>query len=346
MKKPDFNKLRIFWLRIATTFTSLFLLWLLVSLLSFSGEKKDSPEDDKYLNEFNSKYAVFAIDFPEDLSFAGEKVPLQYVDVYENLDREFLVNSYWHSQAFLYIKRAYRYFPVIEPILKKNGVPDDFKYLCVAESGLSNVVSPAGAAGFWQFIKATGQKYKLEITDEVDERYNLEKSTEAACRYLNDAFAVYKNWAMVAASYNVGMGGLDNQIKKQRVTSYYDLLLNDETSRYVFRIIAIKTIMDNPLHYGFHYRKKDLYPPLSPETVTIDTTISDLASFALSKNINYKILKYYNPWLRQNSLTVSDGKNYILQIPKPGSRELEKIWLDSGLLNEEINDTSSVNNSN
>lgn len=346
MKKPDLKKLRSFWFRVASTFTLLFLLWLLINLLSFSGEKKVSYEDEKYIQEFNSRYAVYAIDFPDNLTFAEEKVPLEYFDVYENLDREFLVNSYWHSQAFLYIKRAYRYFPIIEPILKKNGVPDDFKYLCVAESGLSNVVSPAGATGFWQFIKPTGLKYNLEINDEVDERYDLEKSTEAACKYLKDSYKVYKDWAMVAASYNVGMGGLDNQIKKQKVNSYYDLLLNEETSRYVFRIIAIKTIMANPVHYGFHYRKRDLYPPLTADLITIDSNITDLASFAQTMEINYKILKYFNPWLRQNTLTIKEGKIYKLQIPKAESRNLNKIWLDSGLLDEAENDTSAVKNSN
>lgn len=343
MKKPDLRKLRNLWLKVATTFTSLFLLWLLINLLSFSGEKQVDPEDEKYLQEFNTKYAVFAIDFPDNLTFAGEKVPLNYFDVYENLDREFLINTYWHSQAFLYLKKANRYFPIIEPILKKNGIPDDFKYLCVAESGLTNVVSPAGATGFWQFMKATGLKYGLEITEEVDERYDLEKSTEAACKYLKDAYKLYNDWAMVAASYNVGMGGLDNQIKKQKVESYYDLLLNDETSRYVFRIIALKTIMDNPIHYGFHYRPKDLYPPLQSDKFIVDTTITDLATFALSKEINYKILKYFNPWLRQNTLTIKDGKKYVLQIPKPGNRDLEKLWLDSGLLENDKNDTVSVN---
>jgi membrane-bound lytic murein transglycosylase D len=345
LKKIDIKKLRNFWLRVASTFTSLFLLWLLISLFSFSGEKKESPDNRKYIDEFNSRYAVFSIEFPKDLTFAGEKVPLEFFDVYENLDREFLINTYWHSQAFLYIKRAYRYFPVIEPILKRNGVPDDFKYLCVAESGLTNVVSPAGASGFWQFIKATGIKYGLEIDDEIDERYNLEKSTEAACHYLKDSYAVYKDWAMVAASYNIGPSGLDDQIKKQKVNSYYDLLLTDETSRYVFRIIAIKTIMDKPINFGFHYRKKDLYPPLPSDIITVDSSISDLAEFALKKEVNYKLLKFFNPWLRQNTLTIKEGKKYFLKLPKPGFRDLEKIWIESGLVNEEPSDSTSLKNS-
>lgn len=341
MKNIDSNRLKQFWLKLASTFTALCLLWLIISLFSFSGQKTDSTEDKKYVEEFNAKYAVFAIEFPDNLTFAGEKVPLEYFDVYENLDREFLINTYWHSQAFLFIKRAYRYFPIIEPILKKNRIPDDFKYLCVAESGLSNVVSPAGATGFWQFIKSTGLKYGLEISDEIDERYNLEKSTQAACNYLNDSYKYYKDWALVAASYNAGMGGVDNQIKKQKVTSYYDLMLNEETSRYVFRIIAIKTIMDNPKNYGFHYRKKDLYPPIPTDNIVLDTSITDLANFAILKEVNYKLLKYFNPWLRLNTLTITQGKKYILKIPKSGYRDLNKIWIESGLLQDEVADTTT-----
>lgn len=328
MKKINFILNKNFWLSFLSSFLLIALLGFMVNLLSFSGEKIPAAEND-YIDDFTEKYAVFAIDFPRDLSFAGEKVPLENFDVHENLDREFLVNTYWHSQSFLFIKRAYRYFPVIDQILKQNGIPADFKYLCVAESGLTNSVSPAGATGFWQFMKATAIKYKLEINDEIDERYNLVKSTRAACKYLKDSYSVYKNWALVAASYNAGMGNIDNQLKKQKVNSYYDLLLNEETSRYVFRIIAIKTIMENPRQFGFRYRTKDLYPPLAYTEVEIDTTISDLTEFALLNNINYKILKYFNPWLRQNSLTINDGKKYTILIPKPGSRELEKLWLEA-----------------
>ncbi len=340
----NIKQLKNFWLKLASTFTALCLLWLMISLFSFSGNKTESPIDKKYLDEFYTRYAVFAIQFPDNLSFADEKVPLEDFDVYENLDREFLINTYWHSQTFLFIKRSYRYFPVIEPILKENGIPDDFKYLCVAESGLSNAVSPIGASGFWQFMKPTAIKYGLEVSDEIDERYNLEKSTKAACDYLKDCYNNYKNWALVAASYNAGTGGIDNQVKKQKVNSYYDLMLNDETSRYVYRIIAIKTIMSNPLIYGFHFRKKDLYPPIPTENIVVDSTISDLASFAISKDINYKMLKYFNPWLRQNSLTISQSKKYTLKIPKAGYRDLNKIWLDSGIPEQETNDTTSVNN--
>lgn len=333
-----------FWLKLASTFTALCLLWLIISLFSFSDKKTESQVDKKYLQEFYDRYAVYAIQLPDNLSFATEKVPLEYFDVYENLDKEFLVNTYWHSQIFLFIKRAYRYFPIIEPILKENDVPDDFKYLCVAESGLSNAVSPAGASGFWQFMKSTAIKYGLEVNDEIDERYNLEKSTKAACSYLKDCYKNYKNWTLVAASYNAGMGGIDNQVKKQKVSSYYDLMLNEETSRYVYRIIAIKTIMDNPLSYGIHFRKRDLYPPILTEKLPVDTSISDLASFAIAKDLNYKMLKYFNPWLRQNSITITQSKTYTLTIPKKGCRDLNKIWLDSGMLEKENSDTASINN--
>ncbi|NCO54713.1 MAG: lytic transglycosylase domain-containing protein [Bacteroidetes bacterium] len=336
------KQLKYFWLKLASTFTALCLLWLVVSLFSFSGKKTESPEDKKYLQEFYNRYAVYAIQLPDNLSFANEKVPIEYFDVYENLDKEFLVNTYWHSQIFLFIKRAYRYFPIIEPILKENGIPNDFKYLCVAESGLSNVVSPAGASGFWQFIRATATKYGLEVNDEIDERYNLEKSTKAACDYLKESYRNYKNWTLVAASYNAGMGGIDNQVKKQKVNSYYDLMLNEETSRYVYRIIAIKTIMDNPLNYGIHYRKRDLYPPIPTEKIIVDTNITDLASFAIDRDLNYKMLKYFNPWLRQNSITITLSKIYALTIPQKGYRDLNKIWLDSGILEQNNTDTTSI----
>lgn len=344
MEENKVNILKKFWVKLATTFTALVLLWGVISIFTFSNKDDEATNDKKYLEDLYSKYGVYAIPLPENLSFANEKVPIEYFDVYENLDREFLINTYWHSQAFLYIKKSARYFPVIEPILKQYNVPDDFKYLCVAESGLTNVVSPAGASGFWQFMKSTGVKYGLKINDEIDERYNLEKSTIAACKYLKDCFAYYKNWTLVAASYNAGMGGIDNQIKKQKADTYYDLLLNDETSRYVYRIIAIKTIMQNPLNYGIHYRKKDLYPPIPTEKVIIDTTINDLVQFSIKNEINYKLLKYFNPWLRQNTLTVTAPEKYTIILPKKNYRNLKNIWLDYYLPDSTTTDTTSNNN--
>lgn len=273
----------------------------------------------------NAQYYAVSVDIPDTLYFAGERVPIENFDVYESLDKEFLVNSYWHSQTILMIKRAYRYFPIIEPILKKNNVPDDFKYLVVAESGFSNVISPAGASGFWQFMKPTAEKYGLEINEEMDERYNLEKATEAAAKHIKELFSYYKNWTLVAAAYNVGTGNLDKALNNQKVKSYYELFLNDETARYVYRILAIKTILSNPKKYGFYIPKNQQYPFIPTEKFAIDTTINDLAQFAIDKGLNYKILKIFNPWLRKYKLTVLNGKKYFIQLPKPEYRDLNKL---------------------
>ncbi len=252
---------------------------------------------------------------PQKLFFCNEAVPLERLDVRESLDRELLVNTFWHSQTYLLIKRANRYFPVIEPILKEQGIPDDFKYLALIESGFTNVVSPAGAAGFWQFIKATGEKYGLIIDDEVDERYNLEKATTAACNYFKNSYALYKNWTLTAAAFNMGDNGMLNQIKNQKVSNYYDLYLNTETARYVYRILAIKIICENPAASGFTIEKEDLYPKVRTTHIAIDSAISDLAQFALDKGITYKMLKDFNPWLRKPSLTNKLKNKYLISIP-------------------------------
>ncbi|MFT6796140.1 MAG: membrane-bound lytic murein transglycosylase D, partial [Maribacter sp.] len=202
-----------------------------------------------------NEYRISSIDIPEDLNFAGEAVPQQDPEIMERVDREFLVNTYWQSNALLLMKRANKYFPVIEPILAKNGIPDDFKYLAVAESGLTNVVSPAGATGFWQIMQETGREYGLEVNSNVDERYHLEKSTEVACKYLNRWKEKYGSWTLTAAAYNAGPGGINKYMRIQQVDDYYDLLLGQETGRYVFRIMAIKAILSNPEKYGFHLEK-------------------------------------------------------------------------------------------
>jgi membrane-bound lytic murein transglycosylase D len=324
-------------LRSAYILLSVFALWMAIKLFNFSQSVRD--DDKKYQEEFVTNYAIYAFTLPDSIDFAGEHVPLENFDVYESLDREFLVNTYWQSQSLLFFKRANRYFPIIEPILKKNNVPDDFKYIALAESGLTNTVSPSGATGFWQLLKSTGILYGLEINDDIDERYHIEKSTEAACKYLKESFSVYKSWSLVAASYNMGRGALDTQIEKQKIKNYYDLYLNEETARYVFRILAIKAIMSDPARYGFHFRKKDLYPPIPTYEVKVDSTIANLADFAIANDINYKILKYFNPWLRQNSLIVKEGKNYRLIFPKKGYRNLQqllKLSLSDSLLSDTI----------
>ena len=194
--------------------------------------------------------------FPDSVSFAGERVPLEYFDVKEALDRELHVNTYWQSQTIFMIKRANRYFPEIEAILKEEGVPDDFKYMAMAESGLTNSVSPSNAAGFWQFLKKTSEENGLQVNSEIDERFNIEKSTHAACKFLKNAYAKYGNWTMAAASYNMGKQGLSKQEDFQKEDNYYNLALNEETSRYIFRILAFKLVIKNPELYGFHLTKK------------------------------------------------------------------------------------------
>jgi len=256
--------------------------------------------------------------FPAEIDFAGEKTPLQISDVRERFDRELLVNANLDATTQLIIKRANRAFPVIEPILKRYGVPDDFKYLAVIESGLVNVVSPAGARGIWQFMPDTGKQYGLEVNDFVDERYHLEKSTEAACKYLLASKAKFGSWTLAAASYNGGVGGVNKQITFQGVTNYYDLLLTEETARYVFRILALKEIMKNPVKYNFNLQPTDLYPVIPVKKVDVNASVPDLAVFAKEQGINYKILKIHNPWLRDRKLDVASGKTYVMEIPLSG----------------------------
>ncbi len=275
-----------------------------------------STHDAAYGEHVKDNYKVYSLPTPVNVSFAGKEVPLERFGVREKLDRELLVNTYWHSNTLLLFKRCNRWFPVIEPILARNGVPDDFKYLAVIESGLTNSVSSAGATGFWQFLKATGESYGLEVNDEVDERYHVERSTEAACRYLNEAYRKFGDWALVAASYNMGMGGVNKQLERQKVQEYWDLLLNEETSRYVYRILAVKEILNNGTAYGFVVRKSDLYDPYEVRTVAIDSSVTDLADFALAQGANYNVLKSLNPWLRQSYLENPSKKSYTILFPE------------------------------
>lgn len=312
------NHIKAGFINILYLTVALMIVWSIIRLFNYAIPADNN--DKKYLEAFSANYSVFALDLPAELDYCGEPVPLQYADIRESIDREMLVNTYWQSQTLLFIKRMNKYFPVIEPILKANGIPDDFKYLAVAESGLTNAVSPSGATGFWQFLKQTGIEYGLEITSEVDERYHLEKSTRAACKYMKAGYEKYGNWTMVAASYNSGMAGIDKQIERQSREDYYDLLLNSETARYVFRILAIKTILQDPAKYGFRYREKDLYFEMPYYETEIDSSITDLSGFAECFQTNYKILKLLNPWLRDNTLTNKDGKIYSIKIPEENSR--------------------------
>ncbi|MES2747869.1 MAG: lytic transglycosylase domain-containing protein [Bacteroidota bacterium] len=259
-----------------------------------------------------------AMYFPPMVDFAGESAPLNIYDVRERFDRELLVNANLHSSTILILKRANRAFPVIEPILAKYGVPDDFKYLAVIESALTNAVSSSGAKGVWQFMPETAKEKGMEVNDIVDERYHLEKSTEAACSYLLAAKQKFGTWTLAAASYNGGMNGVSKKIEEQQVTDYYDLLLTDETSRYVFRILALKEIMKNPQKYGFEINPTDLYENLPTKKIEVDSSITDLAVFAKNQGINYKILKLHNPWMRDKKLTNLTKKKYVIEIPTSG----------------------------
>lgn len=286
---------------------------------SFKGDIKDNPAvfmtDSVF---YNKPYRI-----PENVYFAGEKMPLENFDTRESLDREILTSAYRHSSTIMIIKRANRYLPAIEKILKKNGIPEDFKYLVAAESEYTNVKSPAGATGFWQIMPVTGKEEGMEINNIVDERYDVGKSTQFACDYFRKSYEKYGSWTLAAASYNGGRSGIDDQIKIQGEHNYYDLLLNEETSRYVFRVVAYKLIISNPADYGFDIRKEDMYPELKYNEVEVDTAITDLSAFARKYDTNYKIIKYLNPWLRKPFLTPKPGKKYMIKVPDEGMRSIE-----------------------
>ena len=260
-------------------------------------------------------YKIKALKLPSDLNLAGERVPLEMPDIKERMDRELLVNTYWQSNGLLLIKRVHKYFPILEPLLKKYGLPDDFKYLAVAESALIDETSSAGAAGMWHFMRGTGKEYGLEINKNVDERYNIEKSTKVAAEYLIKAKERLGSWTLAAAAYNAGNYGIAKRLEAQGVTSYYDALLPDETERYVFRIIALKEVLSNPKKYGFIFDQSDLYTLSATKTVKVDTVITNIANFAKHFGTNYKELKLHNPWLRQNKLNNKSRKMYEIKIP-------------------------------
>ena len=291
------------WIKKAGIITSIIIVSG-ISIFAISNENKN-----KITHEGTAYY------FPTAVDFAGENTPLNIADVNERFERELLVNANLHASTILILKRANRAFPIIEPILKKNEIPDDFKYLAVIESALINAVSSAGARGVWQFMPETAKEKGMEVNDCVDERYHLEKSTEAACKYLLTAKQKFGSWTLAAASYNGGMTGVNKQIEIQKVSNYYDLLLNDETSRYVFRILALKEIMKNPEKFGFDIPKQELYELFPTRKIEIDSTVNNLADLAISQGINYKILKIYNPWLRDSKLENKNKKKYSISIP-------------------------------
>jgi len=303
-----------------SSYIFLLAIVLMIFLKLFSYYKVEVNEDPAYQKEINKNYAVYAPIIPDEYDFAGEKIPLKNIDVREALDYEILKIMYWHSECIVQIKRANKYFPIIEPILAKNNIPDDFKYLVVTESGLKNVVSPAKAEGYWQFLKETGKSYGLEINSEVDERYDIRKSTEAACKYLQDSYKRFGSWTLAAAAYNAGSGRISKDMKSQQVDNYYDILLNTETGRYVYRIAAYKLIFSNPRNYGFVYRKEDLYYPMKDTVLEVDSSITDFVEFAKKNGTNYKTFKRLNPWLRKRMLTNSSKKTYYIHVPTKTGR--------------------------
>lgn len=296
-------------------FTYFFIICLALLIFLSKSFKSQSDEQNSQKHPL-SDYNVYALPLPKTLDFSGESMPLIKQDVKERMDRELLVNTYWQSNGFLLLKRAHKYFPIIEPILEAYDVPNDFKYLALIESGLQNVTSPAGAKGFWQIMKSTAKEYGLEVNANVDERYNLILSTKVACEYLLKAKQRFGSWTLAAASYNAGMNGIASELERQSVDNYYDMLLGQETGRYVFRIVALKEITNNAKKYGFNYTDDDLYNYPPTFSVEVDTAVSDFVQFAEGFGINYKQLKIHNPWLRETFLNNKSRKKYNIEIPE------------------------------
>lgn len=268
-------------------------------------------------HKFVTPHQTYLPSMPDSISFCGERVPLERRDIYEALDREMVVNTFAHTNTILILKRMTRYFPLIESVLKEEGVPDDFKYLAVAESNLYDIArSPVDAIGLWQFLKTTGKEYGLEVNDEIDERYHIEKSTRAACRYFRKAYEEFGSWTMVAASYNGGMRGVKNMKNLQHQSNYYEMIWVEETARYVFRIIAFKQILSNPESYGFNITESDRYQPWRVNVIDMDTTIVDLAQWAIDRGTTYKRVKELNRWIRQNKINNPRRKTYHIAIPQ------------------------------
>lgn len=275
-----------------------------------------SHVDEQHSAKSEVPYCVTPPTVPERVTIDGETIDLRRYDRHERMDREMMAFTYMHSTTMLLIKRANRYFPIVEPILKANGIPDDFKYLMVIESNLNTIArSPAGAAGLWQFMPATGREFGLEVNENVDERYNIEKATVAACKYFKQAYAKYGDWMAVSAAYNAGQARISSQLEKQLANHAMDLWLVEETSRYMFRLLAVKEVFSNPQRYGFLLKREHLYPPIPYKEVPVNTPIADLSSFAKQQGITYAQLRDANPWLRETSLKNKTGKNYVLLIP-------------------------------
>ena len=287
---------------------------LLIAQLSFRESKKNSSvskNDSTYANQH-----FYLPEVPGEMTFAGERVPLERWEIREAFDRELIYNYYTPGHISYILKLSKRYFPLIEERLKVNGVPDDFKYLCVAESNLQNIISRVGATGFWQFMKGTAPAYNLTVNEQVDDRYDVLQSTDAACTYLKMAYKKFGNWTAAAASYNCGMGGYNSQAVFQKTYNYYDLNLPEETNKYVFRILAFKQLMSNAKAMGYTVNDTNGYQPFNTRDIAVTSSISNLADWAISNGTTYKMLRILNPWLRSRSLTVAKGKHYIIKLPK------------------------------
>lgn len=302
-------------------------LWLnlglvsIASVLLFTASKQSGaaagPVHNSPANGYALPQIIRAVDLNKDFVFANERVPTDNFDVRERLDRELMVNSYLHSSTILAIKQTMRYLPTIDAILREEGIPEDFKYLAVAESSLRNAVSSAGARGIWQFMRLIGDHYGLEISEDVDERYHLEKATRAAAKYLRSYHKRFGNWTLAAAAYNMGGTRMAKDLETQGVDNYYDLHLNAETSRYIFRIIALKEILQRPEDFGFYLEEDDYYPAFNDyREVEVKSAIPSLAKFALEHGTTYRMLKLYNPWLISYKLSNKAGKVYKIKLPK------------------------------
>ncbi len=315
---------------------------VIAALLVFAVLEQKNPAKD-YRDVAQRSYRIFIPECPAKADFAGEKMPLELIYVKESFDREIMINTFMHASTILMFKRANRWFPLIEPILKKHKVPDDFKFLALAESNFYNAVSPSKAEGFWQFLKATAVHYGLEVNDDVDERYNVAKSTEAACKYFLEAYEKYGNWTLVAASFNRGQEGLSEAVDNQKAKSFYELYLNDETSRYIYRIVALKEIYNRPVKYGLYLRASDFYPVIPTYTIEVDSPIHDIPAFALRNKVSYRVFRDFNPWLRKYTLPNKLKKTYEIILPKEGA--LNSELLQKSLVPSEtyFHDTLKIN---
>jgi len=274
------------------------------------------PPTPNTVSYTNNNFYVFDLNIPADLEFCGERIPSNDFDIKRDLEKEFFNSAYWKNNSLALFQKAQRWFPYIEPILKQEGVPDDFKYLCVIESHLSNAASPAGAAGFWQLVPSSARNYGLEVNSEIDERYHVEKSTHAACGHIKDAYAVFKNWTLSAAAYNRGIGGIQKAMAKQKTNNYHDLLLNRETGSFVYRILAYKTLFSSPGHFGIKKKKWNYYPKIQYKIFKVDSSIQSLSVFAKIIGCTAGAIRLFNPWLLKDELNNPAKKTYEIRIPK------------------------------